>query len=103
MSESNPHEKSQIHFNELPFDPESSGKADPEKILKIREGEQAHRFRDCVFWCMMGFLVIVAFIWAVMMLRAWPPSDAGLPVVLFLGSKITLITAVLLIIAISPT
>ena len=43
MSESNPHEKSQIHFNELPFDPESSGKADPEKILKIREGEQAHR------------------------------------------------------------
>lgn len=93
--------KTLVHFETLPFDPEAVGKADPEKILKIRKEEQAHRFRSVVFYVMLGFFGIVALTWCVLMFRAWPPVEAGIPAFVLVGAKVALITAVLLTIAIS--
>lgn len=101
MTDSVRREKTLVHFDTLPFDPEAVGKADPEKILKIREAEQAHRFRSIVFYVMLGFFCIVSLTWCVLMFRAWPPVDAGMPAFALVGAKIALITAVLLTIAIS--
>lgn len=101
MNETPKSESSQIHFHELPFDPESTGRADPEKVLKLRKNEQAHQFRSIIFYVMLVFFGIVSAIWIFLMLKAWPPMDAGIPAFALVGAKIALLTAVLLTVAIS--
>lgn len=94
-------EKSQIHFIELPFDPDSTGKADPEKRLKIREAEQAHRFRDESFLWMKLYCSVAFCLWVGLLISIWPDPDSSTAAVIFLGAKLTISTVVLITIAIS--
>ena len=92
---------SQKHFEELPFDPESTGRADPEKLLKIREAEQAHHFRAQVFFLGSKACLIIFFLWVILVICTWPFPGMSTTMVVLLGAKFAIVTGVLLALAIS--
>lgn len=101
MTESEPQEQVVRTFESLPFDPESTGKADPEKVWKLRETEQAHRFRERAFFFMTRGCVIVFLLWVVLVVASWPWAEMSAPMVFFLGAKLAIVSAVLLTLSIA--
>jgi hypothetical protein len=85
----------------LPFDPESTTRADPEKVWKTREAEQAHTFRTVAFWSALIFCGFVAVLWLYIMAEFWPTDKMEMSSVLFMCAKMSLITVVLLSMIIS--
>lgn len=85
----------------LGFDPESSAKADPEKVWRAREAEQAHGFRDTAFFLGSKCVFFVFCLWVVLICVTWPIPGMDTHALLFIGAKVMLVTVVLLTLAIS--
>ncbi len=74
MMESSSYRK-EYSEEQLPFDPESSQKADPELYWKAKEAEQSHRFRNKAFSAGLLIFGVVLLIWVILMANA-PASNA---------------------------
>lgn len=87
--------------NGLPFDPDSSGKADPEAVWKNRESKQGHEFRTSAFYLSFSFSLILFALWLVVMFSFWPDKEASAPIAAVYISKSALFTIVFLAVLIA--